>query len=181
MCRSPWNRRHRTKPGQGGPSPVRGWRGITGQRAGAVTDAPRASSAVWPRPLRRSPPEQAQATGKWRNNIRRGGSGARQSEQRKTGGSHRPLPGTTNCPKRRCRDRGCGCTPGDGRDGCAAGNRAARSRGVPAPIPGSGTIISNPSEARRLQSAGGSNRTRGRVLILPLCFWRISRSGGRES
>ena len=25
----------------------------------------RASSAVWPRPLRRSPPEQAKATGKW--------------------------------------------------------------------------------------------------------------------
>ena len=43
------------------------------------------------------------------------------------------------------------------------------------------TIISNPSEARRLQSAGGSNSTRVRVLILPLCFWRISRSGGRES
>ena len=43
------------------------------------------------------------------------------------------------------------------------------------------TIISNPSEARRLQSAGGSNRTRGRVLILPLCFWRISRSVSRES
>ena len=43
------------------------------------------------------------------------------------------------------------------------------------------TIISNPSEARRLQSAGGSNSTRGRVLILPLCFWRIIRSGGRES
>ncbi len=34
-----------------------------------MTDAPRASGAVWPRPLRRSPPEQAQATGKWRDNI----------------------------------------------------------------------------------------------------------------
>ena len=43
------------------------------------------------------------------------------------------------------------------------------------------TITSNPSEARWLQSAGGSNSTRGRVLILPLCFWRIIRSGGRES
>ena len=43
------------------------------------------------------------------------------------------------------------------------------------------TIIANASEARRLQSAGGSNSTRGRVLILPLYFWRISRSGGRES
>ena len=43
------------------------------------------------------------------------------------------------------------------------------------------TIISNPSEARRLQLAGRSNSTRGRVLILPLYFWRISRSGGRES
>ena len=43
------------------------------------------------------------------------------------------------------------------------------------------TIISNPSEARWLQSAGGSSSTRGRVLILPLCFWRIIRFGGRES
>ena len=43
------------------------------------------------------------------------------------------------------------------------------------------TIISNSSEARRLQSAGGSNSTRERVLILPPCFWRMSRSGGRES
>ena len=35
-----------------------------------MTDAHGASCAVWPRTLRRSPPEQAQATGKWRNNIR---------------------------------------------------------------------------------------------------------------
>ena len=46
-----------------------------------MTDAPGASGAVWPRPLRRSPPEQAQATGKWRDNMRRGGSGASQSER----------------------------------------------------------------------------------------------------
>ena len=46
-----------------------------------MTDAPRASVAVWPRTLRRSPLEQAKATGKWRNNIRRGGSRARQSER----------------------------------------------------------------------------------------------------
>ena len=32
------------------------------------------------------------------------------------------------------------------------------------------TIIANPSEARRLQLAGRSNSTRGRVLILPLYF-----------
>ena len=36
---------------------------------------PRGELAVWPRPLRRSPPEQAKATGKWRDNIRRSGSG----------------------------------------------------------------------------------------------------------
>ena len=133
---------------------VKGWRGITGQRAGAVTDAPGARSAVWPRSLRRSPPEQVPATGKWRDTTRRGGSRARQSEQRKTGGSHRPLRG-----REQSRQEPLGsCTDSWVR-----------------------TIISNPSEARRLQSVGGSNSTRGRVLILPLCFWRIIRSGGRES
>ena len=50
-----------------------------------MTDVPGASGAVWPRPLRRSPPEQAKATGKWRDNIRHGGSRAGQSEQRETG------------------------------------------------------------------------------------------------
>ena len=49
-----------------------------------MTDASGASSAVWARPLRRCPPEQAKATGKWRDNIRRGGSRASQS-QRMTG------------------------------------------------------------------------------------------------
>ena len=51
-----------------------------------MTDAHGASCVVWPRSLRRSKPEQAKATGKWRDNIRRGGSRARQSEQPKTGG-----------------------------------------------------------------------------------------------
>ena len=62
-----------------------------------MTDAHGASCAVWPRPLPRSPPEQAQATGKWRNNIRRGGSGTSQSERTTgtPGGSHLPFPGTT--------------------------------------------------------------------------------------
>ena len=44
-----------------------------------MTDAHGASGAFWPRPLRRSPPEQAKATGKWRDNIRRSGSGTGQS------------------------------------------------------------------------------------------------------
>ena len=85
MCRSP-DKAAQAKHGQGDPLPSAGRRGITGQRAGTVTDAHGASCVVWPRPLRRSPPEQAKATGKWRDNIRRGGSRARQSEQRETGG-----------------------------------------------------------------------------------------------
>ena len=52
------DRRHRTNPARGNPSPVRDGGGITGQRAGAVTDAHGASCAVWPRPLPRSPPEK---------------------------------------------------------------------------------------------------------------------------
>ena len=50
-----------------------------------MTDAHGASSAIWPPPLRRPPPEQAKATGKWQNNIRRGNRGlVSQSEQLQT-------------------------------------------------------------------------------------------------
>ena len=96
MCRSPsTGGTGLTQPGESLAGA--GWWGITGQRAGAVTDAPGASSAVWPRPLRRSPPEKLQAMGKWRDNIQRGGSGTSQSERTtgNPGGSHLPLPGTT--------------------------------------------------------------------------------------
>ena len=43
------------------------------------------------------PTREAPATGKWRDNIRRGGSGTSQSERTtgNPGGSHLPLPGTT--------------------------------------------------------------------------------------
>ena len=72
--------------------------------------------------------------GWWRITGQRAGAAVR-ADNRKRGGSHRPLPGTTSCLSRRSRDRSCGRAPGDGRDGCAAGNRAARNRRVPAPIP----------------------------------------------
>ena len=49
-----------------------------------MKDAPGASGAVWARTLRRSPPEQAKATGKWRDRLWRGRSGASQSEQSET-------------------------------------------------------------------------------------------------
>ena len=78
------DRRHRPNPARGSVAGA-GWRGITGRSAGTVTDAHGVSCAVWPRPLRRSPPEQTQATEKWRDNIRRDGSRANQSEQRETG------------------------------------------------------------------------------------------------
>ena len=58
------------------------------------------------------------------------------ANNRKRGSSRRP-PGTTSCPKRRSRNSWSGRTPEDGLDGCGARNRAGRSRGVPAPIPGS--------------------------------------------
>ena len=72
--------------------------------------------------------------GKMARQHRRGGSRASQSE-RITG--NKDPPGTTSCPKRRSRDSWSGRTPEDGLDGCGARNRAGRSRGVPAPIPGS--------------------------------------------
>ena len=62
-----------------------------------MTDAPRASVAVWPRSLRRSPLEQAKATGKWRDNIRRGGSRDRQSER--TTGNRGDLAGRFPAPR----------------------------------------------------------------------------------
>ena len=58
MCRSPSTGGTGQNPARGSVAGA-GWRGITGQRAGAVTDAPRASCAVWRRTLRWSPPEQA--------------------------------------------------------------------------------------------------------------------------
>ena len=74
---------------------------------------------------------------KWRDNIRRGGSRAHQSEQRKTGGispaasHHQELPeAAIQGPWGRTYS--CGWP-----DGCGAGKRASRSRWVPAPIPGS--------------------------------------------
>ena len=146
-----------------------------------MTDAPRASVPVWPRPLLRSPPEQAKATGKWRDNIRRGGSRARQSEQRETRGISPAASRHHERPEAAI--QGPFVQTYSWRwPGWLRGREQGRQESL-----GScadswvRTIISNPSEAGRLQSAGGSNRTRGRVLILPLCFWRISRSVGRES
>ena len=102
------NRRHWTNPARRSVAGA-GWRGITGQRAGAVTDAHGASGAVWPRPLRRSLAEQAKATGKWRDNSRRGGSRARQSEQRGKRGSQRRAPSAPN--DKMSSNRGCRGTP----------------------------------------------------------------------
>ncbi len=58
-------------------------------------------------------PEQAQATGKWRDNIRRGGSGASQSEQPGKRGSQRRTPGAPN--DKMSSNRGCRGHP---RRGC---------------------------------------------------------------
>ena len=136
VCRSPGTGgTGQTRPG--GPSLGAGWRGITGQRAGAVTDAPGASGAVWPRSLRRSPPEQARLRENGETTFGAVDRGPVRANNGKPGRSRGRPPGTTSRQKRRSRDRGCGCTLGDGRDGCAAGNRAARSRWIPAPIPGS--------------------------------------------
>ena len=61
-----------------------------------------------------------------------------QSEQQATGGSSPAAPRHhASYPKRRSRGHWCGRTLADGRHGCGAGNRATRSRWVPAPIPGS--------------------------------------------
>ena len=98
----------------------------------------------------------------------------------KPGGSHPTLPGTTSCPKRRSKDRWCGRTLDDGRDCCAAGNRAARSRWVPAPIPLAPYYYLSPIRARRLQSAGSPDSTRGWVLILTIHSWRIIRFGAGD-
>ncbi len=180
MCRSPGTGgTGQTRPG--GPSLGAGWRGITGQRAGAVTDAPGASGAVWPRSLRRSPPEQARLRENGETTFGAVDRGpVRAANNGKPGRSRGRPPGTTSRPKRRSRDRWCGRTLCDGRHVCPARNGAARSRWVPAPIPGS-VLLCLTHPRTRFQSAGGANSTRGRLLILILCSSRMIRFWGRES
>ena len=84
----------------------------------------------------------------------------------KPGGSHRPLPGSTSCPKRRSSDRWCGRTLADGRDGCGAGNRATRRHCVPALIPGSVLSSFNTVAHDGGNRLGDPDSLRGRVLIL---------------
>ena len=142
-----------------------------------MTDAHGASCAVWPRPLGRSPPEKPR--------LRENGetiSGAVdrrpvRANDGKPGGSHRPLPGSTSCPKRRSSDRWCGRTLGDGRDGCGAGNRATRSHCVPGLIPGSVLPSFNTDGHDRGNRPGHPDSLRGPVLILTICSWRTIRSG----
>ena len=183
MCRSPsTGGTGLTQPGESLAGA--GWRGITGQSAGAVTDAPRGEQrglAAAPAPV---PAGTSQGNGKMaRQHSARWIAGpVSQSEQPENRGNlHRPTCRHHELPEAaiqgpwvrtyswrwpgwlRGREQGRQEPLGSCADSCVH------------------TIISNPSEARRLQSVGGSNSTRGRVLILPLCFWRIIRSGGRES
>ena len=99
------------------------------------------------------------------------------ADNRKRGGSHRPLPGSTSCPKRRSSDRWCGRTLGDGRDGCGAGNRATRRHCVPALIPRSVLSPFNTGAHDGGNRLGDPDSLRGRVLILTICSWRTIRSG----
>ena len=107
------------------------------------------------------PTREAQATGKWRDNIRRGGSRARQSEQPKTGGISPAASRHHERPDAASRDRSCGRTPGDGRDCCTAGNRAARNRRVPAPIPSS--VLSSLIHPRTTVAIGRGSGQRSRT------------------
>ena len=95
----------------------------------------------------------------------------------KLGGSHRPLSGSTSCPKLRSSDRWCGRTLGDGRDGCGAGNRATRRHCVPALIPSFVLSSFNTAAHDGGNRLGDPNSLRGQVLILTICSWRSIRSG----
>ena len=148
MCRSPGTGgTGQTRPGESVAGA--GWRGITGQRAGAVTDARGASGAVWPRPLRRSPPEQARLRGNGERTVAVVDRGPVRWSNRKRGSSRGGRPSRS---KRRSRDRSCGRTLGDVRDCRAAGNRAARNRWVSAPIPGS--VLSSLTHPRTTVAIG---------------------------
>ena len=68
-------------------------------RAGGRDRRPRGDLRGLARLLRRSPPEQARATGKWRDNIWRGGSRAVRANNRQPAGVHRPLLGTTRATR----------------------------------------------------------------------------------
>ena len=177
MCRSPGtDGTGQTRPG--GPSLAAGWQGITGQRAGAVTDAPGASGAVWPRSLRRSPPEQARLRENGETTFGAVDRGPVRANNGKPGRSRGRPPGTTSRPKRRPRDRWCGRTLCDGRHVCAARNRASRSRWVPAPIPGSVLLcLTHPRTAGANRPGHRTVLPRGQLLILTIHSWRLIRRG----
>ena len=173
------NRRYRPNPARGSVARA-GWRGITGQRAGAVTDAlgRTARSGLGPcaGPLRSKPRlrENGETTfdAVDREPIR--------ANNQKPGRSHRPLSATTSCLNRRSRDRSCGRTPGDGRDGCAAGNRTARSRWVPALIPGA--VLSSLTRPSTTVAIGRSNGQHSRTGFYSTSMFLEHHSiRGRES
>ena len=60
-----------------------------------MTDARGASCAVWPRPLRRSPPEKPRLRENGETTFDAVDRGPIRANNRKPGGSHLPLPGTT--------------------------------------------------------------------------------------
>ncbi len=139
-----------------------GWRGITGQRAGTVTDAPGASGAVWPRSLRRSPPEQARLRENGETTFGAVDRGPVRANNGKPGRSRGRPPGTTSRPKRRPRDRWCDRTLCDGRHVC--GKKQSRQEPL-----GSCTaswlriIMLNPSAHGGCKSAGSPDSTSSRT------------------
>ena len=83
MCRSPsTGGTGQTRPG--GYVARRGMAGNHRPKSRGRDRRPRGERRGLARSLRRSPSEQAQATGKWRDNIRRGGARARQRGQPET-------------------------------------------------------------------------------------------------
>ncbi len=121
------DRRHWTNPARRSVAGAR-QRGITGQRAGAVTDAPGASCAVWPRPLRRSPQSKPRLRENGETTSGAVDRGPVRANNRGNGGSHRRAPGAPN--DKMSSNRG---SRGHHRRGCCerVRQKATVSRSVP--------------------------------------------------
>ena len=174
------NRRHRPNPARGSVAAA-GWREITGPRAGAVTDAlgRAARSGLGPcAGPRRSKPRLRENGETTFDAVDREPIRANNPKPER---SHRPLPRHHELPEapilepfvRTYSWRSPGLLRGREQSGQEPLRLCADSW--------LSIIIPNPSAHDGWNRPGGTDSTRGWVLILPLCSWRIIRCWGRES
>ena len=179
MCRS-LNRRHRTNPPRRYVAECRKV-GNNRPKSGSRDRRPRGEQrglAAAPAPV---PAVTSQGNGKMaRQHSTRWIAGPSERTTGNWGDLTGRFPAPRELSKRRSRDCGAGRTPDDGLMGSGQGTEPPGTAGFLrrflAPYY---HLESIRSTTVPIGTVTGPHS--GRVLILPLCFWRISRSGGRES